>query len=103
MPGAKVAIHRLAAEEYHRICRWYLNERPELERSFADEFDRVLTRVAADPLCGSIFRKDYRWLRLRRFPYVVYYAVIDPTSVLVLAVSHGRRRPGYWMRRAKKP
>jgi hypothetical protein len=35
---------------------------------------------------------------MRRFPYELYYAV-EPDRLLVLAVPHQRRRPGYWIDR----
>jgi hypothetical protein len=38
-------------------------------------------------------------VRLRRFPYILYYHVVDDSLALVLAVAHARRRPGYWRRR----
>jgi len=30
---------------------------------------------------------------------VLYYEVLDPTQVLIYAVAHTSRRPGYWLRR----
>jgi len=38
-------------------------------------------------------------MRVRRFSYVLYYEVLDPTQVLIYAVAHTSRRPGYWLRR----
>jgi len=35
---------------------------------------------------------------LPRFPYIVFY-VVDDEEVEVVAVAHGRRRPGYWLPR----
>ena len=37
--------------------------------------------------------------RLRRFPYSVVYT-LDAESILVLAVAHQHRKPGYWRNRA---
>jgi hypothetical protein len=31
-----------------------------------------------------------------------YYCVADPDHLLILAVAHSRRRPGYWLRRERK-
>jgi hypothetical protein len=37
---------------------------------------------------------------MRRFPFsIVYYTVDD--IVRVVAVAHGKRRPGYWRRRLR--
>jgi hypothetical protein len=40
-------------------------------------------------------------MRLRRYPYLLYYARTDPAQVTVFAVAHASRRPGYWLRRAR--
>lgn len=37
---------------------------------------------------------------MTRFPYLIIYAVL-PKELLVLAVGHQHRRPGYWRDRLK--
>jgi hypothetical protein len=41
-------------------------------------------------------------MRVRRFPYVLYYEILDSFTVMIYAVSHTGRRPGYWLRRARR-
>jgi hypothetical protein len=36
---------------------------------------------------------------VRRFPYAVVYDVL-PDAVIIIAVAHQRRKPGYWIRRS---
>jgi len=55
-------------------------------------------RLAA-PQAGPSFRGRFRWVRLRRFPYLIYDLIIDSDRARVLAVAHARRRPGCWIRR----
>jgi hypothetical protein len=54
----------------------------------------------------SIGRSSYlrgtRRLLLQRFPFSIIYRV-ESTWVLVVAIAHQRRRPGYWRRRGVKP
>lgn len=42
---------------------------------------------------------DMRRCLLTRFPYLVIYALL-PGELLVLAVGHQHRKPGYWRERA---
>jgi toxin ParE1/3/4 len=35
---------------------------------------------------------------VRRFPFVVFYAE-DEAAIRLIAVAHGRRRPGFWRKR----
>jgi plasmid stabilization system protein ParE len=103
MASTTVVFHRLAARELRDACRWYERRGTGLGRLLAVEVDQAADRIAADPERWQSFRSHYRWLRLKRFPYVLYYWVMDPTRVLVLAVAHGRRRPGYWIHRVTRP
>jgi hypothetical protein len=43
-------------------------------------------------------RRSVRKWALRRYPFCLFYVVVDARAV-ILAVAHVRRRPGYWQRR----
>jgi plasmid stabilization system protein ParE len=62
------------------------------------EVERSLTRLAQNPNVGPDVGGGARRLHMRRFPYGLIYRV-EPERVLVLAVAHSRRRPGYWRNR----
>jgi hypothetical protein len=60
----------------------------------------TLRPVDIHPLAlRELHRQRYRWMRVKRFPYLLYYEIRDPQPVLIYAIAHGRRRPAYWMRR----
>ncbi len=101
MPNAAVILHPLAAKEYRSAREWYDHRSPTAGQKFRAEMARVVDRMAKVPELGSPFRGPYRWMRLRRFPYLLYYEIVDSTTVVVYAVAHGRRRPGYWIRRTR--
>ena len=92
-------FHRLAAREYRLARSWYRRRSPATAERFRDEVDRVVKRISEDPLQGAVFRDDFRWMRLQRFPYLLFYEVVDSSVIRVYAVAHARRRLGYWLRR----
>lgn len=100
MPS-EVIFDRMASREYLRARRWYASRADErIAEGFTHELNRILVRIAENPAAaGTEFRQRYRWVRLRRFPYLVYYRIASPDIVVVLAVAHKRRRLGYWLRR----
>ncbi len=84
-------VHRLADREAADATDHYGGIDPRLSVRFIDELAAALADVAGD---------RRRWLDT--FPYAVVYR--DTAAVwLVLAVAHGKRRPGYWRRRASRP
>lgn len=70
----------------------------ELGLAFVAEFERTANLVLQNPRIGIIFRGTRRRYLLRRFPYsVIYHVTTD--ELIVVAVAHNRRRPGYWASR----
>ena len=102
MATAAVLFHRLAASEYRAAVAWYRKRSPNAAQRLRGEMRRVTDRIAAAPNQGTPFQGPFYWIRTRRFPYVVYYEVRDPTLVVIFALAHGRRRLGYWLRRTRK-
>ena len=99
---ASVLFDTSASREYLKARRWYAARAGEpIATTFADEVDRVVVRIAETPTTGTEFRTHYRWVRLRQFPYLIYYRAADTDTIVILAVAHKRRRLGYWLRRDK--
>ncbi len=101
MPPRTVVLHSLAARELQTAYRWYARRSPAAARRFQAAVGRVVQRLETAAEQGTIFRQAYRWMPLRRYPYLVYYEIRDSSSVLVFAVAHAGRRPGYWLRRPR--
>jgi len=102
-PHATVVFHRLAAQEFRDVRRWYQVRSPSAARRVREQIHAAVERIADNPQSGPTWRPPMRFFKVRRFPYVIYYIVVDPTLVRVLAVAHERRRQGYWVRRISRP
>ncbi len=59
-----------------------------------------IDRVVLNPEVGTPLSADRktRRLLLPRFPYQIVYR-IRPGEIVVVAIAHSRRRPGYWKSR----
>jgi plasmid stabilization system protein ParE len=66
-----------------------------LGRRFFDEIQRAERLVAQFPESGYELSGGIRKCRLRKFPFALIYSV-EREGLLILAVAHHRRRPGYW-------
>ncbi len=65
---------------------------------FTDSVQRSLERLAQNPNAGAPVGVIYRKLQVRNFPYDLIYR-IESHELVVAAVAHHRRKPGYWRRR----
>jgi hypothetical protein len=65
-----------------------------------DELDAVLSTILRFPLAAPQWknRVDRRVAVLDRFPFMLPYQIVGD-EVVVLALAHTSRRPGYWSRR----
>ena len=100
-----IQLHPEARDELARAAEWYESQQPELGLEFAAEVYRALAVIDTHPEGGQPWtgrRGQALGVRrhvLRRFPFVLPYLVVEDL-VVVLAVAHTRRRPGYWLSRA---
>lgn len=90
-----------AEDEFLEAIAWYEEERPGLGGEFLAEVERATRRIVSFPLHGSPYLVGTRRIVLRRFPYSVVYWP-DPDDLLVIAVAHSKRKPGYWRSRVKR-
>jgi plasmid stabilization system protein ParE len=94
---ARYRLLREARQELEAAMSFYDAEHAGLGRDFAIEVRRLCERIAESPFAGAELRGAVRRRLVRRFPYAVLY-VIDDEQVMVIAVAHQRRRPGYWVK-----
>jgi toxin ParE1/3/4 len=92
------AFHPEAEEEYTVAARYYARIGPELGGRFYDEIERLVRAVREGPDIFRLFDPPVRRHFSDVFPYALIY-VNEPDRVLILAVMHMSRRPGYWKRR----
>lgn len=98
----RVVLAPRARAEYVEVQSWYI-EKAGLHRAecFVAEFERVLAAIEANPKLWAEYEPGIRRALFRGFPYALHYMLrID--HVLVLALSHQHRRPGYWRGRIPK-
>jgi plasmid stabilization system protein ParE len=90
-----VEFHPAAVDEAEAAALWYAARSPRAARAFDAELAAAVDRIAESPLRWRRHLHGTRRVVLRRFPYLVVYRV-DADRVLIVAVAHGHRRPGFW-------
>lgn len=91
-------VIRLRAEaenDIHDAASWYESQRPHLGHEFLDEIEASFTRIAENPLQFQILYRGVRRALLSRFPFGVFFRVVDE-AIVVLAILHASRNPVRW-------
>lgn len=76
----------------------YYEQQNALGAQLLAEFDQIIALLRETPALGPRTDHGARRVLLRRFPYSVIY-VVDEKELLIVAVAHQRRKPGYWVDR----
>jgi toxin ParE1/3/4 len=102
----RLRLHEAAAEEAIEAAAWYEQERAGLGQEFGRALDAVLDlleerMVRPAKMPGTAGALGAKRLILRRFPYDVVVQELSD-EVLVVAVAHQSRRPGYWRGRMRR-
>ena len=98
MSRASLDILEDAVDEARAAYRWYLSRSRSAGTWFMEELDRGIEAVTDAPERWPAHLHGTRRYLLRRFPYALVYT-FEGGKVLVVAVVHGSRRPGYWRER----
>ena len=98
MIPTNIRLAPAAAQEAEDAYRWYRQRSPATAHAFLTELERVLNVIAEGPERPALYLQGTRRVLFRRFPFAVVYRLAGD-AVQVIAVAHGRRRPGYWRER----
>jgi toxin ParE1/3/4 len=101
----RVELHPEAHAELRAAAVWYEEQRPGLGDELIAEVSSVLTRIGEGPASFPVWPgtsaapMSIRKAVVTRFPYVIAFEV-HSEHALVLAITHAKRRPLYWLTRA---
>lgn len=84
-----------AAAELYEAAEYYEARQEGLGIRFRGEVLEVCRLIVEQPLLWRERPGGYRRVNCPVFPYYLAY-FIRGDSILVAAVAHGHRRPGYW-------
>jgi plasmid stabilization system protein ParE len=88
-----------AADEARAAAEWYAERNPVAATAFELEVRRAFREIVQAPGARPAHLEGTRRFLLQRFPYEIVYCVRGEV-VLIVAIAHCKRRPGYWRDRA---
>ncbi len=92
------AFRAEAAAEYVEAKAYYTGIHAELGQRFEAEMDGLIRIICQDPQRYRQHDPPMRRHFSRIFPYAVIY-LEEAERILIFAVMHMHRRPGYWKKR----
>jgi plasmid stabilization system protein ParE len=95
---SKLLVTSAAEQDFTEALCWYTERSLQAAEGFEAELVRCLESIKAEP--GRFPRCDplHRYYLMRRYPYQIIYRERQD-CLIVIAVAHAKRRPGYWANR----
>lgn len=95
----KPALFTSEAEaDLQEALQWYEVQRPGLGAAFRRAVDIAVAAVEERPEAYAVIHRDTRRVLLPRFPYGLYYRVLE-RNIAVVACMHAKRDPRKWRSR----
>lgn len=89
-------ILREADNELKESVAFLLKKSPDVAQRFKDQVAKALAEIQENPyLMGIVEENDVRRKLVKKSEYSILYTV-DLFEILVLAIMHQKREPGYW-------
>ena len=85
---SKVAFHPLVEADAADAAEWYERQQAGLGAAFVAAYRDRLRQLPDEALLYAVRFHDIRRVNLSRFPYGIFYSVVDD-GVVVLGVLHG--------------
>lgn len=96
----KVVFLPEAESEMFEAAKFYESQATGLGVDYISEVEHAINAIAESPMTWPIIEGELRRRLVRRFPFGILYR-IEPDAIIIIAVSHLRRKPGYWKKRMK--
>jgi plasmid stabilization system protein ParE len=95
---AELIVTTTAEAEFDEARAYYRRDSPTVADDFVTEVEQALVLIAENPERWPPDEDDdrYRFFVLKDHSYVIYYRMVNPQKVRVVAFSHSSRLPGYW-------
>lgn len=98
MSSLPIVFHPDAVDEAQAARIWYAERNQSAADSFLAELDYGIESISEAPERWPLFVHGTRRYLFRQFPFQIASRVAND-RVVVIAVAHDRRRPGYWKAR----
>ncbi len=95
----KPVFRPAAAADIEDAYRWYETQRAGLGGEFLSAVSETLNLLTANPKKYPVIHRETRRALVRRFPYGLFYRLVDD-QIVVVACFHASRDPRRWQSRS---
>lgn len=95
----RVEYHPAIEGELREIIQFYNQSVDGLGAEFLNEFEGQILAITANPELWVEVEEGVHRALMRKFPFVIYYRLVNSDLLRVTVVKHQRRHPKFGMQR----
>jgi len=89
-----------AEEEMNSSAQYYNQQSSGLGLDFLEEIEKSLQLIEKSPEIWLYYEENIHKYNTRRFPFSIFYVFEkNLDKIIIIAVAHQKRKPGYWKQR----
>jgi plasmid stabilization system protein ParE len=93
-----IEYHPGARRDFDESFDWYLARSVHTAVRFSAAIDATLEMMVARPERYALLDSVHRQCTVKRFPFRIVYRILSD-RLFIVAIAHGKRKPGYWIDR----
>lgn len=94
----RARFHGEARLEFLDAVAYYESIEAGLGKRFQQSVEAAVALAISLPLAGSPYKHGTRRVYPKKFPFAIVY-MVGENEIVIFAVAHFRRKPGYWKSR----
>ena len=94
----RARFHGEARLEFLDAVAYYEAIEAGLGKRFQQSVEAAVALAISLPLAGSPYKHGTRRVYPKKFPFAIVY-MVGENEIVIFAVAHFRRKPGYWKSR----
>lgn len=88
-----------AEVDFDKSYEFYFEDSPKVADTFFKQINNGFENIKRAPESFPFAHKDVRKYVVKKFPFVIYYRVMETRLIQVIAVFHTSRTPEVWNER----
>ena len=89
-------FHPESLHEFIEAVRYYSNISRSLANAFVAQVEHGINQILLFPETWAEIEPDIRRYLIKRFPFAIFYTIETNDTILIHAIMHLSRKPGFW-------
>lgn len=93
-----IELSNEAEVDFDKSYEFYFEDSPKVADTFFKQINLGFENIKQTPKSFPFTHKDVRKYVVKKFPFVIYYRIVDKT-IQIIAIFHTSRNPEIWNER----